>query len=202
MCEHREEESIIARLTRERDEARKDALVANRALRSIALQETQIHEIEGKITVDQTQEIGQEFARLMFQMLVSTGAANCLEWIVEHPEEGRFTLTLQRCNGKSPMDLRNEERDRADHLDKLLRFACGHGNMEEADWNAGMEALIKKWKESDANANGCDPWTDSPAAEDDAARQVGEATLRDAEPCVVGPCSTLREAADRGATFA
>lgn len=114
------DEGVVERLTRELSEARKESLIANRALRSVVLEETLLSESDGKITVDQAQAIGRDFAALFLAMLQSADAANCLEWIVDHPTVGKFTLTLQRCNGKSPMELRNEARERYESSEKVL----------------------------------------------------------------------------------
>jgi hypothetical protein len=203
MCgDERKDEGVVERLTRERDEARKDALVANRALRSVLLQDTVIEELEGKITVDQTQSIGQEFARLMFSMLQSVGAPNCLEWVVEHPSEGKFTLTLQRCRGKSPMELRNEAVDRAKHLENIIRTSCGwDGGLVGRDYFAAVSELTAKWRmESDANNQSGDPWPADGKASDDSAGQVGETPVRNEVPQLGGPGSPVRAGASQEAT--
>lgn len=152
MCgDERKDEGVVERLTRELSEARKEALIANRALRSVVLQDTRIEELEGKITVDQTQEIGQDFARLMFQMLQSAEAANCLEWIVEHPAEGKFTLTLQRCRGKTPMELRNEAVARYESIEKPLLALMRLNKHPAVDWAAIKSHFAKYGVQRNAN---------------------------------------------------
>lgn len=207
MCgDERKDEGVIERLTRERDEARKDALIANRALRSMILQDTKIEELEGKITVDQTQEIGQEFARLMFSMLQSVGAANCLEWIVEHPSEGRLTLTLQRCQGKSPMDLRNEAVERYQAIESIVVWMIKDELPLDKAWEM-MKAHFDKYKinwvgRHDANDHDHNSGASGASSQDDTARQVGETALCDSEPSLVRPRPPLRPAAGRGAAVA
>jgi hypothetical protein len=166
MCgDERKDEGVVERLTRERDEARKDALVANRALRSVLLQDTKIEELEGKVTVDQTQSIGQEFARLMYAMLQAVGAPNCLEWVVEHPTEGKFTLTLQRCNGKSPMELRNEAADRYKSIESVMIEVLANPDIFDVeDAFAGLKSHFdryeidwrKRWLDAKRNDSGAD----------------------------------------------
>lgn len=189
--EDRRDEGVVERMTRERDEARKDALIANRALRSVVLEETLLRESGGKLTIDQTQAIGRDFAALFMAMLQSAEAANCLEWIVDHPTEGKFTLTLQRCAGKSPMELRNVERDRANHLEQVVRHSCGHGGMTETEWVSALDTLVKKWKESDAKANGGDPWGTNRKTAHDTIGQVAETSLRHEVSGMGGPCSPV-----------
>lgn len=184
MCgDERKEEGVVERLTRERDEARREALIANRALRSVVLEETKIEEIEGKITVEQTQAAWRDFARLMFGMLQSNEAANCLEWIVEHPEQGKFTLTLQRCRGKSPMELRNEAAERYQAIESIVVWMIKDEIALDKAWEM-MKAHFSKYKikwvgRHDANDNDHDSGSSDGQTAANTIGQVEAAPVRD-----------------------
>lgn len=79
--------------------------------------------IEGRLEIDHWA------CRLLVASFADTftesGATNCLEVGFDHPELGRLLVTVQRAEGKTPMDLKAEVEAERDNLRRLLGLVYG-----------------------------------------------------------------------------
>jgi hypothetical protein len=62
----------------------------------------------------------QVLAEELVKVFKDAGAVNCLEFKMYHKELGSFFLTIQRQQGKTPMDLRNEAVEENEALKKQV----------------------------------------------------------------------------------
>lgn len=72
----------------------------------------------------------QMLANAFAGQFVGSGATNFLELSFEHPEAGRFTVTMQKVSGKTPGQLKAEAEAKASKLVEFAQsfeFLCDEG---------------------------------------------------------------------------
>lgn len=79
-------------------------------------------------------EFAAEFGQLMADAMEDAGGTNSVEWQCVHNELGPLTLTLQRVEGKTPGEQREEAEAEVTRLKALLRDAL-----------AGLETLTRAY---------------------------------------------------------
>jgi len=126
---------------------------------------SELHYTPGKLDVEMRSKLVSMLAGTMADLLDGEGAANCVEWTVNHHEKGPLTLTLQRQYGKTPMQLyagiARELRD-AKEAAANLRTA-----RPQSEWHEDISNVLWwRWPVSEPPFCGC-PWDSDWPFEDD-----------------------------------
>jgi hypothetical protein len=77
---------------------------------------------KGEITADDRADFVRGMTALMAGWFKETGGKNYVEMRAFHPDMGPFTMTIQRTHGKTPVEQRDEARQIAKQLLRLLRI--------------------------------------------------------------------------------
>ena len=80
------------------------------------------------------------WAECMAECLRQSKAANCVEITVDHAELGTLVATIQRKDGKTPMELRGEAESRACIAKEALREVCDVSNIIPASARSALDA--------------------------------------------------------------